>query len=496
MSTSSDSAIEGLRATAKTGKCENVFFRQTQLKFLHDVLRANSSQLETALEDDTSVSTAEAAAEVALSLSIVKEHYMSLDPKNELEREYRVAKNQDAIDRRKPWGVVYIEPQLKHTPLFSVISPLSASLAAGNVVAIKLEKNLRALPSLLRKLLPGALEQDTFATVPSSPSPEVLSSCLELLQDSTSSNPRYSQLASYTAPPVVAIVDRSADLPSAAQNLVTARFAFGGSSPYAPDIILVNEFIAKPFLELVLQNAIRFLATASRPNPARQNGTAHKSQDNVFRALTSIQENKDWKINIVSKGDAGAIIELTPTVSASGIPGKISQPIFAISTITSPDHAIDLLSQAEPPSAAYYFAEPSHAKYLDQFVASKVSFTNHIPAQLLLGPAAPLHQIFDLEKRYATEHFTRAAPAFVRSSVSQERLALALSRKDQHLAQVLLRDAAKEIKEAKRAEWIARGFFENGIFIGLGIYGVPILSCVGAAIFFGVRSGLRALGRI
>ena len=55
----------------------------------------------------------------------------------------------------------------------------------------------------------------------------------------------------------------------------------------------------------------------------------------------------------------------------------------------------------------------------------------------------------------------------------------------------LLMEATQEIKENKRAESIAIGYFEQGIFIGLGVYGVPLLTCIGATLFFGIRAGLR-----
>ena len=133
----SDSAIAQLQATALTARCHNSFFRQKQLKALHDALRQDSNAIKDAIKSDTRVSEQEATAEVALSLHIVKEHYASIDPAKELETEYRVSKGKDAPDQTQPWGVVYLEPQQNHTPFFSIISALSAALAAGNCVALK-----------------------------------------------------------------------------------------------------------------------------------------------------------------------------------------------------------------------------------------------------------------------------------------------------------------------------------------------------------------------
>lgn len=132
-----DSAIAQLQATALTARCHNSFFRQKQLKALHDALRQDSNTIKDAIKSDTRVSEQEATAEVALSLQVVKEHYASIDPAKELEEEYRISNGKDARDQTQPWGIVYIEPQQNHTPFFSIITALSAALAAGNCVALK-----------------------------------------------------------------------------------------------------------------------------------------------------------------------------------------------------------------------------------------------------------------------------------------------------------------------------------------------------------------------
>ena len=132
-----DVALANLQATALTARCHNALFRQKQLKSLHDTLRNNSGQIKDAIKQDTPISDEEATTEVALALDIVKEHYSSIDAKKELDAEYRITNGRDAIDRREPWGVAYIEPQRTHTPFFSAIVPLSAALAAGNCVALK-----------------------------------------------------------------------------------------------------------------------------------------------------------------------------------------------------------------------------------------------------------------------------------------------------------------------------------------------------------------------
>ena len=131
------SVFSSIRASAADGHCHNTYFRQEQLKNLHDILRKNGSDVRDAIRQDTGVSEAEATVEYSLALSTVKDHYAGLDPVKELDDEYRIARGKDAKDRMEPVGVVYIEPNTGHTPFFSILTPVSASLAAGNCVVLK-----------------------------------------------------------------------------------------------------------------------------------------------------------------------------------------------------------------------------------------------------------------------------------------------------------------------------------------------------------------------
>lgn len=135
-----DVALANLQSTALTARCHNVFFRQKQLKSLHDTLRSNATSVKNAIKQDNRMSDAEATTEVALALDAVREHYSSLDFKKELEEEYRITNKKNAVDWRDPWGVVYLEPQRNHTHFFSVVVALSAALAAGNCVALKVRE--------------------------------------------------------------------------------------------------------------------------------------------------------------------------------------------------------------------------------------------------------------------------------------------------------------------------------------------------------------------
>lgn len=292
------------------------------------------------------------------------------------------------------------------------------------------------------------------------------------------------------------MVDRTSDLALAAAQLVAARFAFGGTSPYAPDLILVNEFIKKEFLEHALKQSIRYLSGSDEVvgnGSAKSSTSSQKPTSRVADAFKSLQESTSWKLKVITQGDGGAVVELT---NLSALPPKVTQPLFCISSITSLEHAINLvdddLEHSDTLTAAYHFGSPAAGKYLSQFINADASFTNHIPYRLLLGPAAPSFHQIDIQKRYAVQHFTRVAPAYISPPSSQSVMEKVVAGKDTRGAAAdLLMKASQEIKEKKRADSIAIGYFEQGIFLGLGVYGIPLLSCIGTSLYFGTRAGLR-----
>lgn len=339
------------------------------------------------------------------------------------------------------------------------------------------------MPSLLRTLLPKALQPDTFQIISTSPQEGSLSNVLSVIQGGRNEKPDYTRLVS-SAGRVIAVVDRTADLSSAAEALVSARFSFGGTSPYAPDLVFVNEFVKRDFVEQVLKHGIRYLAATSSNGTATS--TSQPKKRNANNALATLSESKNWQTHVITQGTTGAIVELiNKDITHVPLPPRSNVPVLAISAVSSLDHAIDLIANDSDDrlTAAYHFAAPAHAKYLSQFIRSEVAFVNHIPNSLLLGPGAPLFHEVDVENRYRKELFQRASPVLVTPVSTHANIG-------QNAAK-LLEDATKEIKEPKRAEWIAIGHFEQGILLGLGVYGVPLLTVLGTSLFYGVRAGLR-----
>jgi acyl-CoA reductase-like NAD-dependent aldehyde dehydrogenase len=128
--------FSSLLAAEIDDRTQNVRYRQKQLLRLHEVLVANRSEAQNAITADSGNTYAEASIEFFLAISELKKHYSALNLEKDLEEEYSVSKGKDAAGRTVGAGMVYIVPTA-HTLFYSVISPLSAAIAAGNCVIVE-----------------------------------------------------------------------------------------------------------------------------------------------------------------------------------------------------------------------------------------------------------------------------------------------------------------------------------------------------------------------
>ena len=154
------------------------------------------------------------------------------------------------------------------------------------------------LPALLRNILPEALDQDTFAITSQKPDASFLAKALVVVQTGGS----YPGLVSPSDLRVVAIVDRTGDVAQAAQEMVAARFALGGRSPYSPDVVFVHEFAMKPFVEAVITHASKYLAG--------ENGAARSLTRRSSRSVLMEAVKKDRSARVLVSGSNWGVVEV------------------------------------------------------------------------------------------------------------------------------------------------------------------------------------------
>ncbi|KAJ4191948.1 hypothetical protein NW755_004083 [Fusarium falciforme] len=444
-----------VRSAAIDGRVLNPFYRKTQLKQLHSTLADNAARIQEAIKNDTNHRPAEIKGEYWLALKCIADAFASIDPQKCLEDEYAISKGRDDPDSRSPVGIVVIEPS-SHTFLYSLIAALVPALAAGNCVIVKVitkgykqvsdrtltmkaQNSLLETPSLVLGLIQESLDKDILEVTNQQVNLEDINHPhIRVLQNGSTHSTSNQDLVSNSKAPVLAFVERDADVQAAAKALVSSRFGLGGKSPYAPDVVYVNEWVKKDLLRALVQQSTDFMA-----NPA-----ATRKSTKFAKSELSKQAEKDGSVNIISSGSGGLILDVEDRRSTL-LGQKVVENCLVIHSVTSMDDAIDSSKSSGPLAAAYIFTTPNMAKYMCQFVDATVSFVNQIPVELMYSPIAPEgHPPQPNNYRiYQQDLFSHPTPKYITNSSTSEKLAKFMSGSSPHELVALDREATTKLPE-------------------------------------------------
>jgi hypothetical protein len=430
---------KALRSSVTDGIAITPRYRERQLSSLHKALSAAKDDILGALKATSAITISESVAEYLLTLNAIKIYHSTCDPKACNEEEYAIANSKDFAKRRTPYGYASI--------------------------------------------LSRALSFDTFALVdhdPFDPSYQQSRGVIFEGQSSQSAISSSRRICSPTAR-VAAVVDRSGDLKAAAKDLVQARFAFGGLSPYAPDVVLVNEFVVKEFGEAVAEAGLRFLSQAI-------NGTTGpvKLDTDIDADLSSALEKQGTTL---VTGDKGKVV-LLRSRDTKLLSQKVNSPILIILPISSMDDGIDLLNSGDSTLLAnYVYAAPAAGKYITQFVKSAASFVNHIAAELLIGGPAPSGFAPSAHPRYSIDMFSTPSPALVSSSARSQAVASLVSLGESTHQKNLEAALDASLNPIKEPFGPKIGFFEQGFLFNASV----ILSGVIVGTYCSIKYGYPAV---
>ncbi|RSM11057.1 hypothetical protein CDV31_006956 [Fusarium ambrosium] len=380
MSHSTQDAVARLQDTVADGRLTNSLYRQQQLAKLQSLLIKRESDLVNALTTDFRVTRKEAFVELFLTVSAIKSYLDQTLPQKELHIEYSVSRGQDASQIRQRIGIAIIEPQA-HSFLFSTLSPLCAAVASGNAVLLVMKQNLRVMSRLLGDLLREALDPGIVEIVSSEPAEIPASIRANQAKDVKSPN----SLGFSNKALSVAIVDRTSSLGDAAQLLWKARTSFGGTSPYAPDIIFVNEFAKDEFID-------RLLKCAAELRDAY---------------------DESWK----GHPEKSKVIDITDRHVLTDC-RKLQERTFRLYPYRSLEDVVETVNSLsqEPNLATFAFGDAKSCKYILQFVEAEVGLANIIPIELLVGPAAPRGFSTNLSTRFSLDMFSVPRPQFAQAT--------------------------------------------------------------------------------
>ncbi|KAH6692567.1 Aldehyde/histidinol dehydrogenase [Plectosphaerella plurivora] len=456
-----------IRSAAIDGRAQNPFFRRTKLKALHEALAAHAADIQNALRSDSGHTPAETKVEFWLALGLIASTYNAISTDEVLDDEYRIARSVNAPNAREPVSIVLIEPAA-HTFLYSLISALAPALGAGNCVIVQAERSMLTAPTLVLKIVGEALGEDIFevAHTPVAMS-DVAYRHRRVMQNGCTGPLLFFYSVSDPQTKVVAIVERDADIEVAARTLVAARTGLGGKSPYAPDLVLVNEWVKKAFLEAASRQLASLAEISAKDKPSRG------AQSGLVKEALS-----EATAHVVSSSSFGAVIDVKDRKSAL-LQNKVQEATLLVHSVTSMDDAIDTTSRYGRLAAAYVFAAPSTAKYIAQFIETNSCFINHLPPALLYGPVAPKDQPLNPASlgRYEDRHFTLPKAQFIDDLANKHSRIIeeALFQTSAKALAALDAEATATLKETVRPKKGGDiGFFNQGIVTG----GVIVLSTV------------------
>ena len=178
------------------------------------------------------------------------------------------------------------------------------SILDANGAGEQIENTLLQTPRLVLDIITKALDHDIFLVT----SAEVIETglghrCLSVCQHGPASGiASHARIESDPELRAVAIVERDADLRAAAKSLVAARFALRGKSPYAPDVVLVNEWAREDFLGAVLQEVV---VQSARTAQSEKSSKSHGKADSGGFAERARAEAR---VNVLSTGPSGAVV--------------------------------------------------------------------------------------------------------------------------------------------------------------------------------------------
>lgn len=374
--------VERQRAYFNSNATKSVAFRIEQLKRLRSVLKANESAIFAAIYSDYQKSEFDSFLTEFLVL------YDDLEIA--IRKVSRWAKRKRARTNLLNWpSRSYIIPEplgvtlvigAWNYPIQLSLTPVVASMAAGNTIVLKPSELCSATSRITATLINENFAPDYFKVVEGG-IPET-TALLEQKFDkifftgSTAVGRIVNQAAAKHLTPVTlelggkspAIVTPDCDLDVSVKRLVWAKFLNAGQTCIAPDYVLVHESVEKAFIEKVKQEII-----ASNLSIANGNYVQIINERNTSRIIGLIDKAKvllGGEHNLAERYIAPTLmsgVEFSDRIMSEEIFG----PVLPVLRYTNLDAAIAEIKARPKPLSLYLF---THDRRVKEKVLHEVSF--------------------------------------------------------------------------------------------------------------------------
>jgi len=280
----------------------------------------------------------------------------------------------------EPYGVLLIISPWNYPIQLSLV-PMVGAIAAGNCILLKPSEVAPNMETLLSELLPKYLDPDCFAVVTGGvkETQELLENKFDhiLYTGSTAVGKIIMEKAAKFLTPVTlelggkspVIVDKSADIKTAANRIAWGKLINSGQSCIAPDYLLIEEAVANEFVQCYSQSVRNMFGE----NPQESLSFGRIINSNHWNRISRLME--DGNIALGGEKDEKDLY-IAPTV-ITGVTRddpimkeEIFGPVLPVMTWKNISEAVDYVNDNEKPLALYVFS--SNQKNLD-FVKQNTS---------------------------------------------------------------------------------------------------------------------------
>jgi aldehyde dehydrogenase (NAD+) len=369
-----------------SGVTKETAFRLRQLQKLGDAIRRHESRIIEALHQDLRKSEFEAyATEIGFTLDSIG--YMM----KHLKRWMKPVKVQSPLHMfpsksliiSEPYGTVLIIGPFNY-PFQLLIEPLIGAIAAGNCAVLKPSESTPAVSAVIEELIKETFEPGYIRVVQGEK--ETTNLLIHAKFDYiffTGSVPVGKIVMAAAAKQLVpvtlelggkspVIVDKTANLETAAKRIVWGKLINVGQTCIAPDYLLVHKEVAAELISLMKQSIRAFYGENPRSNPDYGRIVNERQ---LQRIAGMIERDRSKIITGGTVEPEDLYIEPTllypATWSDAAMEDEIFGPVLPIIEFGRLEEAISSINQHPKPLALYLFTED---KQVEQQVLGSVSF--------------------------------------------------------------------------------------------------------------------------
>jgi len=378
--------LSSLRDSFDAGLTRPLRWRREQLDALESLMKDNEPLIERALAEDLNKPPHEVQLEIGLLYSEIKHarHRLSRWSRRRRVVTPLIAQPGTSWVQPEPLGVILIMSAWNY-PIQLLFGPLIPALAAGNAALLKPSEIAANSSRLIAELVPKYLDKRTVRVVEGAV--DETTALLKLRFDHIfytggaavgrivmrAAAEHLTSVTLELGGKSPCVVDKGADLKSAARRLIWGKTLNAGQTCIAPDYVLVHPDDRQGLVE-AMGSELERMYGSDRLNNADYCKIINRRH---FDRLTAYLESG----NIAIGGETDrASTRIAPTVltgvsdSDPIMKEEIFGPILPILDCDSLDASIDFIRRREKPLAAYFFTRraQSERQFVDQVSAGSM----------------------------------------------------------------------------------------------------------------------------